>query len=56
MYEEGTTGYGGTSISFSVLPESPFHSTPAVPIRPLRPIKSGTVVVGLGAEGDTFYD
>jgi hypothetical protein len=56
LYEEGTTGYGGTSISFSVLPESPFHSTPSVPIRPLRPIRRGTVVVGSGAEGDAFYD
>ncbi|KAI9513269.1 hypothetical protein F5148DRAFT_1157379 [Russula earlei] len=56
LYEEGTTGYGGTSISFSVLPESPFHSTAAVPIRPLRPIKRGTVVVGSGTEGDAFYD
>jgi hypothetical protein len=57
LYEEGTTGYGGTSISFSVLPESPFHSTPSVPIRPLRPInKRGTVIVGSGDEGDAFYD
>jgi hypothetical protein len=55
LYEEGNTGYG-TSISFSVLPESPFHSTPAVPIRPLRPIKGGAVAVGSGAEGDAFYD
>ncbi|KAH9977657.1 hypothetical protein BGW80DRAFT_1249388 [Lactifluus volemus] len=54
LYEEGTTGYG-TSISFSVLPESPFHSTAAVPIRPLRPIKKG-VVVGSGVDGGAFYD
>jgi len=45
LYEEGTTGYC-TSISFSVLPESPFHSTAAVPIRPLRPVKRGAVAVG----------
>lgn len=50
LYEEGTTGYC-TSISFSVLPESPFHSTLAVPIRPLRPAKRGAVAVG-----DTLYD
>ncbi|KAF8272118.1 hypothetical protein EI94DRAFT_1865433 [Lactarius quietus] len=50
LYEEGTTGYC-TSISFSVLPESPFHSTAAVPIRPLRPAKRGTVTVG-----DSLYD
>ncbi|KAI0307045.1 hypothetical protein B0F90DRAFT_1622342 [Multifurca ochricompacta] len=55
LYEEGTTGYG-TSISFSVLPESPFHSTAAVPIRPLRPIKRGTDPVTSGGEGDAFYD
>jgi len=54
LYEEGTTGYG-TSISFSVLPESPFHSTAAVPIRPLRPVKKDTVAVGSGVEGDGFY-
>ncbi|KAH9077043.1 hypothetical protein EDB83DRAFT_2347925 [Lactarius deliciosus] len=45
LYEEGTTGYC-SSISFSVLPESPFHSTAAVPIRPLRPAKRGAVAVG----------
>ncbi|KAH8988508.1 hypothetical protein EDB92DRAFT_1800465 [Lactarius akahatsu] len=50
LYEEGTTGYC-TSISFSVLPESPFHSTAAVPIRPLRPAKRGAVAIG-----DTLYD
>ncbi|KAI0268130.1 hypothetical protein BC834DRAFT_923240 [Gloeopeniophorella convolvens] len=55
LYEEGTTGYG-TSISFSVLPESPFHSTAAVPIRPLRPVKRGSVAVGSGSEGDGFYE
>jgi len=55
LYEEGSTGYG-TSISFSVLPESPFHSTAAVPIRPLRPVKRGAVVVGSGTERDAFYD
>ncbi|KAI0254832.1 hypothetical protein BJV78DRAFT_1183178 [Lactifluus subvellereus] len=52
LYEEGTTGYG-TSISFSVLPESPFHSTDAVPIRPLRPTKKG---VAVGSGGDGSYD
>ncbi|KAH9045280.1 hypothetical protein EDB85DRAFT_2070139 [Lactarius pseudohatsudake] len=50
LYEEGTTGYC-SSISFSVLPESPFHSTAAVPIRPLRPTKRGAVAIG-----DTLYD
>jgi hypothetical protein len=54
LYEEGATGHG-TSISLSVLPESPFHSTAAVPIRPLRPIKRDTVAVGSGFEGDAFY-
>ncbi|KAI0053683.1 hypothetical protein FA95DRAFT_1481141 [Auriscalpium vulgare] len=53
LYEEGTTGYG-TSISFSVLPESPFQSTAAVPLRPLRSVKAE--VHGSESESDSFYE
>ena len=56
MYEEGSTGYGSSSINFSILPGGPINLMP-IPRASQRPIKqelsSESESEGFDDDGDT---